>query len=104
MLFFPKSCFPFSLLDECGSHCQSGAKGEFMRSDPKHIKYLKFSSLGLEMGLAVAVGYFIGHWMDEQFDTAPWLLFLWVIAGVGAAFKAVLRSAREMAKEDKKDP
>lgn len=70
--------------------------------DPKQLRYLKFSSLGLEMGLAVAVGFYLGSWMDEKFDTEPWLLIFWVFAGLGAAFKALLRAAKNL-QEDSKD-
>lgn len=52
-------------------------------------------SVGIEMGLAVAVGYFFGTWLDDQFGTKPWLMYLFLVAGIGAAFKALLRVAKK---------
>lgn len=53
------------------------------------------------MGLAVGAGFYIGTWMDEKFDTAPWLLVFWVFAGLGAAFKAIFRAANSLMEEEK---
>jgi F0F1-type ATP synthase assembly protein I len=53
------------------------------------------SAIGIEMVLAVVVGYLLGHWLDGRFGTGPWLTVVFSLAGVGAAVKAVLRVNRE---------
>jgi F0F1-type ATP synthase assembly protein I len=50
-----------------------------------------YGSVGLEMGLAVGLGYLLGDWLDERFDIAPWGMVLGLFAGFGAAVKAIVR-------------
>lgn len=52
-------------------------------------------SLGLEMGLAVFVGWWIGQWLDTRFGTKPYLMLLFLGCGIAAAFKALFRAARQ---------
>ncbi len=56
-------------------------------------------AVGLEMGIAVAVGYFLGNWIDGKLDTTPLFGLLGLGAGVGAAGKALWRTARKLSKE-----
>jgi ATP synthase protein I len=59
--------------------------------------YTSFSvaSVGLEMGVAVAVGLAIGYFLDREFETAPYLTLLFLLFGVAAGFKALFRVARQ---------
>ena len=57
----------------------------------KKLKYIKASSLGLEMGLSVIIGSMIGYWLDEQWHTKPWMTIIWFFIGCAASIKAVLR-------------
>ena len=56
-------------------------------------------AVGLEMGLAVAIGYVCGAWLDEKFGTAPYLGLVGLLAGVGAAGKALWSTARKLNKD-----
>ena len=56
---------------------------------------LSVGSLGLEMGLAVFVGWWIGQWLDNRFGTKPYLMLLFLGCGIAAAFKALFRAARQ---------
>lgn len=53
------------------------------------------ASVGLEMGVAVFVGWWVGQFLDKEFDTTPWLMILFLLLGVAAAFKAIIRTARQ---------
>lgn len=53
------------------------------------------ASVGLEMGLAVLVGWFMGHWLDGKLGTDPYLMLVFLGCGVAAGFKGVLRVARQ---------
>lgn len=53
------------------------------------------ASLGLEMGIAVFVGWLVGSWLDGKLATAPWMTILFLLCGIAAAFRAVYRVARE---------
>ncbi len=55
---------------------------------------MKDSSLGIEMGLAILLGVLAGRWLDQKFDSSPWLLLLCLGFGVAAAFNAILRVSR----------
>lgn len=56
------------------------------------------SALGIEMGLAIVVGYFAGRWLDGRFDTGPYLSYLGFAFGIGAAAKAIIRTVRQYQK------
>ncbi len=59
-------------------------------------KYLRYSTVGLEMGLSVIIGLFVGDWLDRRLGTAPWLLLLFLIFGMVAGFRSVWRLMRDM--------
>jgi ATP synthase protein I len=55
----------------------------------------RLSSIGIEMGVAVFVGWLIGHYLDKAFGTDPWLMVLFLLLGVAAGFKGMVAAARE---------
>jgi F0F1-type ATP synthase assembly protein I len=59
----------------------------------------QFAAVGLEMGIAVAIGIGGGWYLDEKFESKP--LFFWIgfAIGIGAAGKAVWDAARKAKKE-----
>ena len=62
-----------------------------------------YSTLGLEMGLSVAVGVGIGYYLDKWLNTEPWFLIIFIIFGVAAGFRSLYRAAKRLQKEDLKD-
>ena len=63
-------------------------KGEFRQ-------YLRFSTLGIEIGVALAIGMLIGWYLDRLFGTRPWLLMLFSLFGIAAGFRNIIRLARK---------
>lgn len=55
-----------------------------------------FGTIGLEIVLCVAFGFFGGRWLDEKFGTAPYLAGLGFVFGLAAAIKSVMRAHAEM--------
>jgi F0F1-type ATP synthase assembly protein I len=54
----------------------------------KTIKTLGFvSTVGLSMGIAIALGALIGYYLDKWLDTSPWLLLVFLGFGIAAAFR-----------------
>jgi ATP synthase protein I len=47
----------------------------------------------LEFMVPIAVGTGIGYWLDGYFDTAPWLLLIFLLLGMGAGFTSLYRRA-----------
>ena len=66
-------------------------KGSFMGSAFK---------LGTELVAAVAVGTIIGFILDSWFDTKPWLIIIFFFLGAAAGMLNVIRTAKQMQKED----
>ncbi len=56
----------------------------------------QFSAGALEVGLSVAVGAGIGYWLDSVFGTAPWLTLFWLLCGVAAGFRSLLRLMKRL--------
>jgi hypothetical protein len=68
-------------------------------------------AVGLEIAVAIGIGYLGGQYLDRKLGVAPWLTWVGFAAGVGASIKALVRVVRsyrkgleEEAKEDSPDP
>ncbi|MCX8110409.1 MAG: AtpZ/AtpI family protein [Syntrophorhabdaceae bacterium] len=64
---------------------------------------IDYSSLGLEMGLSVAIGIVIGYFLDRFFKTYPYLTIIFTFFGIGAAFKTIIILIKKMQKEDERN-
>jgi ATP synthase protein I len=60
-------------------------------------------ALGLEILLALAVGFFGGQWLDRKLGSGPWLQWIGLVVGVGAAINALVRITRAYKKSIKDD-
>jgi len=64
---------------------------------------ISYSSLGLEMGISVAIGIAIGYFLDKYFKTSPYLTIIFMIFGIVAAFKSIYELIKKTEKEDGRD-
>jgi ATP synthase protein I len=64
---------------------------------------LSASAAGLELGISVAIGALFGAWLDGKLGTAPWLLIAFLIVGVIAGFRGVLRAVARTERADRAD-
>ncbi len=66
---------------------------------------LTYGSLGLEMGLSVAIGLGMGYYLDRYFKTAPILTLIFLGFGLAAGMKRLYqlwkKAERESENEDK---
>ena len=62
-----------------------------------------YSTLGLEMGLSVALGVGIGYYLDKWLNTEPWLLIVFFFLGVIAGFRSLYRALKRLQKEESED-
>jgi ATP synthase protein I len=66
---------------------------------------LSASSVGLELGIAVALGVFSGVWLDDELGTSPLFLLLFIGFGLAAGFRGVIRAvAREDRRAEARSP
>ena len=61
--------------------------------------FLTYGSLGLEMGLCVAIGLGMGYYLDRYFKTAPILTLVFLIFGLVAGMKALYRTWKKAERE-----
>ena len=64
---------------------------------------LNASSVGLELGLSVAIGLLIGWWLDQHLGTQPWLMLLWLVFGLAAGFRGVMRAVKRADRNAQED-
>jgi F0F1-type ATP synthase assembly protein I len=64
---------------------------------------LDFGSVGIQFGVATALGYFIGAWLDRRWGTAPWLALTLALCGVASAFRDLIRLTRRAQREAEAD-
>jgi ATP synthase protein I len=75
----------------------SGREEEKKLAEKKQLKLAtRVSAVGLEMVLAVLVGYFGGRWLDGHFGTGPYLTYTGFVLGLIAAFKSLWTIARRI--------
>jgi F0F1-type ATP synthase assembly protein I len=70
------------------------------RETAKQLK--KFGSvltLGIEMGVSIAIGFFGGRFLAEKLGTGQWLQWVGLVFGIAAAFKSLYTVARKMRDE-----
>lgn len=60
-------------------------------------------SVGLEMAIAISIGYFGGRWADGALDTRPWLQWIGLICGIAAAALAIVRVSRRYLRDVDRD-
>jgi ATP synthase protein I len=55
----------------------------------------RYGSVGLELLLSIAVGYYLGHWADGKLGT-HWIAFVGFLLGCYAGFRSLFRAAKQM--------
>ena len=58
---------------------------EDLKKTIKTVGYL--STVGIAMALSIALGAFLGYYLDGLFGTQPWLTFVFLGFGIVAAFR-----------------
>ena len=58
------------------------------------------ASVGLELSLATVIGWAIGNYLDGEFGTEPYLMLIFLVLGITAGFKGVIRIAKQANRDD----
>jgi ATP synthase protein I len=72
-------------------------------SPPRHPNYRRLaalSSLGLMLPSSIAVGLFMGYFLDKVLGTAPWLLIIFTLLGVASGFLSLFRGLKKFGVEN----
>ncbi len=67
--------------------------------------YLTLSTMGLEMGLSLVVGFFLGQFLDKKLAITPWGSIMGLFLGLAAALRSIyqkIRNLQQWIKEDLK--
>jgi ATP synthase protein I len=75
------------------------------RGEDKQALYknaVRYSAIGLEMGLSVAIGVLIGYLLDRFLLTKPWLTLVFLICGVVAGFRSLFSLMKRVDRDERK--
>ena len=61
----------------------------------------RYGSIGIEFFLNMAVGFWIGRWLDGKFGT-KWIVWLGSLVGVYSAFRSLFVAAKRMTADAKR--
>lgn len=73
-----------------------------MGEKPLLKQLLQASTVGLYLVISTFVGLAIGYFLDSIFNTSPWLTIIFLIFGIIAGFRELLRMARKQNNGDNK--
>jgi F0F1-type ATP synthase assembly protein I len=66
---------------------------------PKGLKsYGRYGAVGIELLASIAVGYYVGHWLDGKFGT-HWIALVGFLLGCYAGFRALFVVAGQMQRD-----
>ncbi|MCE5194766.1 MAG: AtpZ/AtpI family protein [Nitrospiraceae bacterium] len=73
-------------------------------SDKPLLKNLyQASVIGINLVLSTFVGLVIGYGLDKFFNTSPWLTIIFLLLGIVAGFRELMRMAKKSLEDDGKD-
>lgn len=62
-----------------------------------------FLTLGLQLAISVVVFLFLGRWLDQKFDTTPWLTLGGAAIGIAGGLIKFLVTALKLGKDADKE-
>lgn len=63
-------------------------------------KWAELSSLVLTLPSSIAVGLFMGYYLDKWFKTQPWLLIIFTLFGVASGLLSLFRGLKRYEKNE----
>ena len=66
-----------------------------MAEKPFFRQLLQASTVGISLVLSTFVGLAIGYGLDSLFHSSPWLTIIFLILGIIAGFRELLRMAKK---------
>ena len=59
----------------------------------------QFLGIGLQMGVGVALGYFVGSALDRRYEWAPWGTLVCVMLGLASGMYLLIKDAIRINKD-----
>jgi ATP synthase protein I len=60
-----------------------------------------YLGLGIQLAATIVVCFFLGRWLDQVLNTAPWLMILGAFVGAAGGLYNFLRTVIELGKKEK---
>jgi F0F1-type ATP synthase assembly protein I len=60
-------------------------------AEPDDSNWGKYLGYGLEMAVGVALGLWVGSWIDKRYGSAPWGVLICVFLGLAAGMYMLIR-------------
>jgi ATP synthase protein I len=67
---------------------------------PDMRRLAEMTSIGLLLPSSIAVGLFLGYYLDRWLGTAPWLLLIFTLLGVASGLISLLRAIKKDLKDE----
>jgi ATP synthase protein I len=64
---------------------------------------MTYGTLGIEMGLSLAVGIGVGYYLDRHLGTSPILLIVFMMFGLAAGMKRLYSLWKKAERENERD-
>ncbi len=63
-------------------------KNQMKRETYRTLRQLAYySSIGLSMALAIFIGLAVGVYLDQKWDSSPWMTLIFMVLGIAAGYK-----------------
>ena len=62
-------------------------------------QYGRYGSVGIELILSMAIGYYGGRWLDTKLGAHGWLTWVGFAVGVYAGFRSLFLTAKKMQRD-----
>jgi ATP synthase protein I len=67
---------------------------------PDLRRLAELSSIGLILPSSIAIGLFLGYFLDRWLGTAPWLLLILTVLGIVSGLLSLFRALRKELKNE----
>lgn len=66
------------------------------RDEERRRLDLRMSAIGIQFAISILLGAGAGFWLDNRFETGPWLLLAGVLLGSASAYRDLWTLNRQM--------
>ena len=64
-------------------------------------KIITYSSIGIQIGFAIAIGVIAGVYLDQWLSTGPWLTLLGLLIGLVSGFTRLYQIGKEFGNDQR---